>query len=105
MDRHEAYDEGIRIDYVDGFFVRESKGSNKVVVFVDPAEFREVFDGSELSGNGYMKLSRTYVAPREGVPASVCSECGNVSDKDAHGDWCKNHPNAAEYAKQMGEYW
>ena len=102
MDRAEDYEDGTRVEVVEGYFVSETSATDKVVVYVDPAHFSETFDGSEMRSNGFMRLSRSYVSRREGVPASFCKECGNLSDKVGHGDWCKRHPDAHDFWRMIG---
>ena len=101
----DEYDGGSWCELVDGYFVSECTTSNKVLVFAIPESVASTFDGEvALRNNGYMRLSRSYVQRRQGVPASKCSSCGNLSSATGHSEWCKHHPDAAQFAKAMGAW-
>lgn len=98
----DGYDAGSWCEYVDGYFVGDTSASSKVLVFAIPQSVSEVFGGEiELRNNGYMRLSRSYVKRREGVPASFCKDCGNLSAISGHTEWCKHHPDADAFARQF----
>lgn len=70
---------------LEGHISHDSGESSKVVVFVDPKHFDEVFETTDgMTGNGHMKLSRRHVRRREGVPASMCRVCGRFGAIQGH---------------------
>ncbi len=90
--------------HVEGHVVRVAAGG-RVVVYVRPDHFKEVFDTDEgPKSNGYFKLSSQHIQKREGVHASCCSECYSLSDIAGHEDWCNRHPDAKAHQRSLGIY-
>jgi hypothetical protein len=78
-----------------GVYIDQAKAPSKAIVFIAPGTpsvqgetaFTPVRDG-----NGFCRLSQSYLTRREGVPDHVCDVCSNPVTLLGHADHCRHWP-------------
>jgi hypothetical protein len=89
--RDEHGDDFASTDTFPGVFVQQAKAPSKAIVFIAPGAlsvhgepFTPVRDG-----NGFCRLSQSYLSRREGVPDHICKYCSNPVAALGHADYCE----------------